>query len=447
MPTRLPPTPPEFHAILSQIVSSDAFRLSQVLRSVDGPLVDGKYLHWDKVRYRKPPADLTLDEWWLALKANRRHHLTVPLVDRRGRPFTSSQAQLLSSLHQIDLGAGGQIGIPDHVLNTQTRDSYVARSLVEEAFTSSQLEGAASTRAIAKELVRKERLPRTPGERMILNNYRTMERIRDLKAADLTPDLVFEIHRIVTEDTLEDDSAGGRLRRDDEHRVVADDYGTIFHNPPPAGELRDRMALMCDFANDRAAEPFVHPVIRSMVLHFWLAYDHPFVDGNGRTARALFYWSMLRRGYWLVEFISISSIILRAPVQYLEAFLHTETDSNDLTYFLIYHAGVVQRALDELSSYIRNRTQELAELQANMRGLGSLNYRQRELIRHALRHPGTRYTVESHRASHGISQPTAREDLLDLTQQGLLKQSQMGRAHIFIAAGDLEERLRHGRQS
>ena len=63
---------------------------------------------------------------------------------------------------------------------------------------------------------------------------------------------------------------------------------------------------------------FIHPMIRSIILHFWLAYDHPFVDGNGRTARALFYWSMLRHGYWLFEFISISQIILKGPDQIRE---------------------------------------------------------------------------------------------------------------------------------
>src|SRR5205814_10028127 len=61
------------------------------------------------------------------------------------------------------------------------------------------------------------------------------------------------------------------------------------------------------------ALPIFHPMVRSMILHFWLAYDHPFVDGNGRTARALFYWSMLRNGYWMFEYITISKIILSGP--------------------------------------------------------------------------------------------------------------------------------------
>jgi Fic family protein len=63
----------------------------------------------------------------------------------------------------------------------------------------------------------------------------------------------------------------------------------VFHTPPPAAELPARLEAMCDFANSKTPDTFIHPVVRGIFLHFWLAYDHPFVDGNGRTARALFY--------------------------------------------------------------------------------------------------------------------------------------------------------------
>lgn len=43
-----------------------------------------------------------------------------------------------------------------------------------------------------------------------------------------------------------------------------------------------------------------------------IAYMHPFVDGNGRTARALFYWYMLKSGYWLTEYLSISRVIAKS---------------------------------------------------------------------------------------------------------------------------------------
>jgi Fic family protein len=412
-----------------------------VATAVQGPTVSGKYIHWDKLRFHTPPEGLSHEEWWFGLKLHRRGQ-SVALRDKTGKPFSFSLVDPLPEfLHEVDFMTGGIIQMPQQVTNQDTRNTYIVSSLIEEAFTSSQLEGAASTREIAKELVRREREPRSRGERMILNNYRTMQRIIDLKDVPLSKSLVFEIHKMVTQDALDDPSGAGRFRRQDEYRVVGDDEGTVFHDPPPSHELEKRMEAMCDFANGTGSEGFIHPALRSMILHFWVGYDHPFLDGNGRTARALFYWSMLKHGYWLFEFVSISHAIIKSPISYGRSFLHSETDNNDLTYFLIYHSAVVRRAIKDLIDYIKDRSNQLQSLEAKLRGIVSLNYRQRELISHALRHPGQLYSVASHQASHNVSRQTSNHDLLDLAKRGLLKKIKGGRMHFFVAVSDLEARL------
>ena len=199
---------------------------------------------------------------------------------------------------------------------------------------------------------------------------------------------------------------------------------------------------MCAFANSETPSCFVHPVIRSILLHFWLAYDHPFKDGNGRTARALFYWSMLRHNYWLCEFISISHIIASAPRRYYLAFLHTDTDGNDLTYFLLHQIEILRRAIEQLHAYVRRKAEELQALDRQLRGMQYLNHRQRALVDHALRHPDTHYTIESHRASHDVVYETARSDLRNLVARGLLEAGKSGRRWVFIPADDLAQRLR-----
>ena len=178
------------------------------------------------------------------------------------------------------------------------------------------------------------------------------------------------------------------------------------------------------------------------MLHFWLGYDHPFVDGNGRTARALFYWAMLRQQYWLFEFISISDILNKAPAKYYRSFLYTETDDNDLTYFLVHQAEVIHRAIDSLHAYIDRKTTEVREGESILRGWDTLNYRQVALISHALRHPGSVYTVEGHQRSHAVAYDTARRDLLDLEQQQLMVKGKRGRAMVFRAPPDLAERIK-----
>ncbi len=420
----------------------------RVLGTVRAATVRGQYLHWDNLRHREPPPGLSLKEWWFGLKVGRLGgRKVIPLHDKGQHPFHYCMIDPLpESLHRIDLGAGGTIQMPELVMTPETQKQFLVRSLIEEAFTSSQLEGAATTRERAKEMIRKDQKPRSLGERMVLNNYRTMEHILSLREERLTREVIFEIHRMVTDGTLDDPSGAGRLRRSDEVRIVGDaiDPEVVYHVPPDAGELDARMDRMCAFANGEGDEGFIHPAIRSMILHFWLAYDYPFIDGNGRTARALFYWSMLHRGYWLFEFVSISNIILKGPMKYQRAFLETETDDNDLTYFLIYHSQVIDRAIDELYAYIRRKVGEVRSVSAGLRGMTGLNHRQRALMVEVVRHPDRPTTVESHRRTFGVVTQTARNDLMDLMDRGLMRMEKAGRAFQFVPVADLEQRLRDG---
>jgi len=440
---KIPKKPPDLGTIWKQI-KDDSELIAKIFGERFHLSIKGKYLHWDKLIYYQLPENLTHEQWWFALKMQRRNLFKqVPLNDKSEGPFKYLEVDPMPEiLHEIDQGAGGLIQMPEQITNPNTKDQYYVSSLIQEAITSSQLEGAATTREVAKEMIKTARSPRDKSEQMILNNFKTMQRIAKLRKEPLSRELVFDIHRIITEKTLKDQSAAGRFRKADERIVVGNMYNEIFHDPPPAQQLRDRMAAMCDFANSKSPNGFVHPVIRSIVLHFWLAYDHPFVDGNGRAARALFYWSMLRHGFWLFEFISISQIIRKAPKKYGRAFLYTETDDNDLTYFIIYHLDVIRRAIKELHEYVKRKTEKLLAIERELKGIAALNHRQRALIGHALRHPHFRYTIRSHQTSHNVVYQTSRLDLLDLENRGLLVSQKVGRTWCFTPISNLEERLR-----
>jgi Fic family protein len=315
---------------------------------------------------------------------------------------------------------------------------------MEEAIRSSQLEGATTSRHVAKDLLRSGREPKDRSERMILNNYRAMLFMRDM-GETLTPEIVLELQRILTDGTLDHPSAAGRLQTPDEERIVVTDRqdGRVVHTPPPANQLPDRLRALCTFANEPVdSERFIHPVIRAILLHFWLAYDHPFEDGNGRTARALFYWYMRTHGYWLVEYLSISRILADAPAQYAKAFLLTETDERDATYFLIYQLDVVQRAVIELHGYLDRKVKEVRDVERLMRAGSGFNHRQLALLGHAIRTPGQGYTFHSHSASHGVTHETARNDILPLVRKGLLAQSRVGRRYVFTAQPELTDLLK-----
>ena len=407
-------------------------------------LPSGKYLHWDELRYRKPPDGLTREQWWMGI-AHARSVLQKPLpVPRKnGQPFSYVPVDpIFEMTSEIDQRASGQIAMGEPVTDSRTRDRYILSSLIEEAITSSQLEGAATTKKVAKDMLRTGRKPKTRGERMILNNFNAMELIKEMRGEKLTRGKLLEIHRVLTEGTLEDPTAAGRFRRNDEEIVVRDDKDRVLHEPPNADELPHRLAEMLKFANGSQPGGFIHRAIRAIVLHFWLAYDHPFVDGNGRTARALFYWSMLSQGYWLAEFVSVSSILKKAPAQYARAYLHSESSGGDATYFILYQLRVFIRGIEALDEYLSRKVSERRSVEKLIKSLRVLNHRQVALVARALKHPDAEYTIEWHRRSQNVVYQTARKDLLEMEELGLFEKARSGKAYRFFPANDFEDRIR-----
>jgi Fic family protein len=421
---------------------------SLVMRLQTESALGGDYLHWDQLRHLDPPPSLSHEEWWLALKLARGPLLRLlPLHAPAGRPFTYATPDgVLRLLHHVDQRCSGEIAMGEVVASDeQARHHYLVNSLMEEAIRSSQLEGATTSRRVAKELLRTGRKPKDRSELMILNNYRALEFMREEIGGQLTPALVLELHRILTEGTLDDPTAAGRLQTIEDERIAVVDAhdGSVIHAPPPAEQLPERLQALCDFANqgDNESESFIHPVVRAILLHFWLAYDHPFEDGNGRTARALFYWYMRARGYWLVEYLSISRILRRAPSQYSRAFLLTETDEGDTTYFLLHQLQVIERAVRELHVYLARKVGEVRDLEQRLKGHADLNHRQLAVLGGAIHHPADLYTYQSHAVEHGVTHETARNDLHALWDRGLLQRRKVGRRHAFFAVPDLAQAL------
>ena len=433
----VPLRPPPLHELLEGIPPERWAVLVQRYASTEE-------LHWDKLIHLSPPAGLTTREWWVAIKLARASAAKpLPLLGTDGRPVhIRTPDSVLEVLHELDKQLAGRISMSESITSAGTRDRYLFTSLMEEAITSSQLEGAVTSRRVAKEMLRSGRPPRDRSEQMIANNFAAMRRVREVQQEPLSPALVCDLHRIVTQDTLDDPSGAGRLEQPDEPRVrVWGHDDQVLHTPPPAAELPGRLDELCRFANGETGEGFVHPVVRAVVLHFWLGYDHYFTDGNGRTARAIFYWSLLREGYWLAEFLTISSILKEAPIAYAQSFLYTETDDNDLTYFLAFHLDVLMRSVRALQDYLGRKANEVRQVELLVRTGTGLNHRQRAVLGVALRNSDATFTIEGHRASHDVVYQTARADLLDLAGRGLLLQQRRGKAFVFDVPPDLTERL------
>lgn len=447
----MPPTDPppvQFREALSGPVALKAFALVQ---SATVREANAKYRPWRKVRPIARAAGLDPALVWQAIKIARLGvWQELPLRAADGRVFgMCSFPTLAEQLHHIDHACGGgsvvTLDSPTGLLSDPAaRERFIIRTMMEEAIDSSRIEGAVTTRELALELLRSGRAPRTPAEVMVANNYSAMQRVKGWLDRPLSPEFLCELQAILTAGTLKKPDQSGRFRRRDEQVGVVDERtGETVFVPPPAQELGRRISQLCDFANTlHTGQHFLHPLVKASVLHFMIGYEHPFVDGNGRTARAVFYWQALRSGYRGFEYMAISELIRAAYAKYPQAFADTESDDFDLTYFVCYKAGVIQRSIERLLSHLREEEEKIARSLRLVKLDPDLNLRQRLLVEHALRHPRTVYTAKSHSVSNNITAMTARADLEHLRQRGFLNAFKSGREVQYVLASDLPARLK-----
>jgi Fic family protein len=444
---RKPKPPPPISDLAALLSGPEAAVFLQRAFEVSASMAGSRYLPWDELRWRKAPDGLTPEQWWLAVKLGRTSmQRPLPLIGHEGGAFSYALPdEALRGIEMVDKHASGRIDVPAPVMpEAPARERYVINSFIEEAITSSQLEGASTTHQVAKDMLRSGRRPRTKDERMILNNYLAMLRVRELRRRPLTPALICEFHRILTDDTLDNPADCGRIQLPGDDRVVIEDTfdGVVMHVPPPAEQLPERLERLCEFANGISDASYVPPVVRAILIHFMLGYDHPFVDGNGRTARLLFYWSMLRQDYWLAEFLPISRLLRKAPGRYARSFLYSEQDDGDLTYFVLYQLDVIQRAITDLHDYLGRKLADTQQLRTALMAMAPrFNHRQMAVLEHAIKNPGAQYTVSSHGRSHNVVAQTARTDLQALEQEGLLARTSSARGHAWTPAADLDRRL------
>jgi Fic family protein len=403
--------------------------------------IENDYPYWDSFKHKVKSLPFDERHIWLFNKMYRNRNVTrIKIAEDPGFDFKyNTPPHILRYLHEFDLHLGGKLE-GRAIIPEEEKTRYLISSIMEEAIASSQLEGAATTREIAKEMLRSNRKPANHSEKMILNNYRTMQKALELKGKKLTPEMILLLHASITKDTLEDSANEGRFRENDKVEVVDRITGDVFYSPPHFAKIGDWMKSLCDFANGVHDIGFIHPIIRGILLHFLIGYIHPFVDGNGRTARTIFYWYLLSQGYWLIEYMSISRIILRAPAGYSRAFLYSEYDENDVTYFIDYNLRSMNAALEDLQAYINRKVGERKQLYTLIRN-EPVNERQAEILRLLLMDGGAGITIKSVQNRFGVVYQTARTDLLGLQGLGYLTEKKMGKKMMFFRADDFEKKL------
>jgi len=429
---KIPEIPRPYHDIFNDKIIKDPAITKDRAVSDCVKQFNEQYLHWDEVRRKEVPQDPEII--WALMKMSRegqsRHAI---FLDISLTYNTTSESQKI--MHMLDTTASGLLVLEEPLKDPEMK-RYVISSLMEEAIASSQLEGAVTTTKVAKQMLRTNRKPRTPSERMIMNDYFTMKRVKEIMDQPCTVELILQLHELITYKTLDDPSDSGRFRTDDE-TVVADplEIDKVYHQPPSHEKIPGYMEELCRFINDGSGSEFQHPLIKAIILHFMIGYVHPFVDGNGRLARALMYWYALKSNYWLFEHMAISKVIKEHRGKYGTAYLYAETDEKDITYFINFNLKCMEEALSNTRRYIRRKQQEQRTAMKMVESHPELNFRQAEILRDMIKNRGGPVSVREIASKFNVVHQTARTDLLSLFERGFIERRKVGNKLFFLYTG------------
>ena len=385
-----------------------------------------RYFYWTEIKHRPNSPFSSPVEAWEVIKLERSLSAKRLFFGKHFFHYCLT-SQIQEDLHNFDLKLVG--GLYKDSISPQDQNEFLRNSLLEEAIASSQVEGAATTTNVAREMIKSGRKPRNESEQMIVNNYRAIKEIEVRQDEPLSTQLILDIHEIMTADT-EASVFSGRFR---DHPIYIKDHldGEIAYTAPIYQEIEDLMNSLISFIN--GTDEFIHPIIKASVLHFMIGYIHPFGDGNGRTARALFYWFLIKHDYSLLKHISISRAILDSRTSYDKAFLRTEHDENDLTYFIMYSLKSLRVAFQSLVHYRdkkRNERNIASEITLELMKIG-LNKRQSELLGYFFVKPNSNITVPIYSKKYDVVRQTASKDLSELENQGLLSKHKDGKTLVY----------------
>lgn len=375
-----------------------------------------KYLHWDKLQYYDC-GKYGRESLWYMMRIMRLN--TCKRVDLCGLSITYNLLDRFQKpLHQMDMALSTGI-LPINGFDDKRKMMLSISSMMEESIASSQIEGAATTTKEAKRMLRDNADPKNRSEMMIMNNYRAMEFIRSNLERELSPEFIMELHGIVTRDTLKESEYEGKFREDNSIAVRDVLTGETYHEPVSHELIRPMIDSLCTFVNDET--DYIHPIIKGILIHFITAYIHPFMDGNGRVSRSLFYWYTMKEGYSVMEYLSISKAIREHKGRYEEAYQLSETDDNDVTYFLDYNIEMLMQSVEIFTGYLRRKINERRHVMELM-DAGDITQRQADILASLMNSdvPQNIYELSS---VLGVSPQTIRNDLNILIGKGHARQS------------------------
>lgn len=383
-----------------------------------------RYLNSEEIKRRIYGTGSTKgwNELWQRISLSRKHGaipISIPSIGMDFWYFPSDSLQ--KKIIEIE-----QLGtlLYDKIVEAAFKSEFLADAAIEEAITSAIYEGANTTRAQAKQLIESGKRPVTKDDWMLLNNFEAMNWIKDHSEEKVTVNLILKIHQIVSKNTLEsvDANYSGKFR--DDKVFVRNTSGAAVHEGVSYLKIPKAIEEAINVTTNNPR--YLHPLIKGTLLHYLIAYIHPFFDGNGRTARTMFYFKSMKHDLKFVELLSISAHLKNSGNMYERVFTVIKDHDWDLTYFIDYCLESLLAALKivdgKVSYLVRiNTLKDQYELNENQIGL---------LQRLAL-NKYRNITIESYAEEILKSREVARKELKALVSSGLVVERKVGKKFVY----------------
>ena len=292
----------------------------------DSNLTDLKKLH-----YKYPDVDMR--EFVSLLKESI--YVWLPLLDFQGEPTA-----YLENVTQVQMKSLRTL------LQPQQRGRFGLRAMEDEIGSTLKIEGIDTSRDSVRRILQGY-APVEEAEKRIYGMKRGLDFIAEPENK-ITQENIYQLYQMTVGEFLEEED---RLLPDRQYRhdavyIVGE---KVEHTGLPYQKLPEYMGQLVSFIQEDSP---VNDLLKAAIIHFYLAYLHPYFDGNGRMARLLHLWFLVQRRYPSTLFVSFSSLIEESRKAYYKAFTLAEENAKisgvlDVTPFLQYFIQNVYNKLDQ----------------------------------------------------------------------------------------------------
>ena len=430
-------TPTRDRSLLDGLLGQiDGTRLEDTLHRANSP-----YLFRTEFQKMPLPKGVDPDAAWRLLDwARRVSRRTVVTVPGRDEVWYFPTDEITRCLHRIDMLAGWPMQLALRGLGAeQTRFSGSA-AMKEAVAACIDREHAHLAPDLVADLKRGDQ-PETVLGQQIANYYEAVSHIEEYARLPFDVGLIERLQVDLSRGLILTESEALRLRE-----TPGADEGPIDEwassGPPAPEKIAADLQRIEALATDSGG--FLHPMIRAIVIYFWLEDMRPFAHRQPGMARLAFLVFLHQQGYMNLELVPLAQITLERGGEVPRAWRAAILNERDLTGFLTFNLQAIVGALEDMQQRIEMASRRYDAVRQALRAKEDLNHRQVSILGRALRVPGATFTIGYHKRAYAVAYATARGDLLDLVDKGYLEYERVSHEYVFTPAPGLAKRLKAG---